>query len=134
MDNVSKIKRSEIMSAVKSTGSKIELSFRKELWHKGFRYRKNSSKYMGKPDIVLKKYRTVIFLDSCFWHGCEDHCRLPKTKREYWIEKINRNKKRDEKVTQYYKDLGWQVIRIWEHDLLNDFNTCVETTTNFLNT
>ena len=122
------------MSAVKSTGSKIELSFRKELWHKGFRYRKNSSKYMGKPDIVLKKYRTVIFLDSCFWHGCEDHCRLPKTKREYWIEKINRNKKRDEKVTQYYKDLGWQVIRIWEHDLLNDFNTCVETTTNFLNT
>jgi DNA mismatch endonuclease (patch repair protein) len=133
MDKVSSKTRSDIMSAIKSTDSKIEISFRKELWRKGFRYSKNSSKYMGKPDIVLKKYKTVIFLDSCFWHGCKDHCRLPKTKKEYWIGKIDRNKKRDVKVTQYYKDLDWQVIRIWEHDILSDFRGCVETTTSFLN-
>jgi len=121
------------MSAIKSKDSKIEIAFRKELWKKGFRYRKNSSKYMGKPDIVLKKYRTVIFLDSCFWHGCKDHCRIPKTKREYWVNKIERNKMRDEKVNQYYESSNWKIPRIWEHDISGDFNRCIKTTTSFLN-
>ena len=116
-DVFSKKKRSEIMSAVKSKDTKIELSFRKTLWQKGYRYRKNSAKYFGKPDIVLKQYQTAIFLDSCFWHGCKKHGTLPATRRKFWTEKINRNKKRDKEVNRHYKKIGWHIIRIWEHDL-----------------
>lgn len=117
MDTVSKTKRSEIMSRVKNRDSKMEISFRKKLWRRGFRYLKNSTKYFGKPDIVLPKYETVIFLDSCFWHGCERHCNLPATRAEFWKNKIERNRQRDEEVTEHYRNKGWNVIRIWEHDL-----------------
>lgn len=116
-DTVSKKKRSEIMSHVKSKNSKIETIFRKELRKKGLRYRKNSNKYFGKPDIVLSKYKTVIFIDSCFWHGCKKHCRLPATRKKYWTEKIERNKQRDKEVNRYYKKISWKVIRVWEHNL-----------------
>ena len=117
MDTVSKQKRSEIMSRVRSRDSKIEISFRKELWKHGFRYRKNSGKYFGKPDIVLPKRKAVIFVDSCFWHGCKKHCRLPAIRKKFWTEKISRNKKRDKEVSRHYKKIGWRIIRIWEHDL-----------------
>lgn len=116
-DVVSKKKRSEIMSTVKSKDTKIEIAFRKALWNKGFRYSKNSAKYFGKPDLVLKKYKTVIFLDSCFWHGCKKHCRIPATNKKYWINKIERNKERDKEVNKHYKKSGWKIIRIWEHVL-----------------
>jgi DNA mismatch endonuclease (patch repair protein) len=109
------------MRAVKSKDTKMEVAFRKKLWEKGFRYRKNSPKYFGKPDITLKKYKTVIFLDSCFWHGCSKHFRLPAARKNYWIPKIKRNKERDSEVNRYYKKLGWMVFRIWEHDLENKF-------------
>lgn len=117
MDTVSKEKRSEIMSLVKDRDSKIEVSFRKELWRHGFRYLKNSGKYFGKPDVVLPKYKTVIFIDSCFWHGCEKHCRLPATRAEFWKNKIEGNKRRDNEVTLHYQEKEWKIIRIWEHDL-----------------
>jgi len=117
MDTVSKKKRSEIMSRVKSRDSKIEVAFRKELWQRGFRYLKNSSRYFGKPDMVLPKYKTVVFIDSCFWHGCKKHCRIPSSRTEYWSRKIERNRKRDETVNKYYREIKWQTIRIWEHDL-----------------
>lgn len=116
-DTVSKKKRSQIMSAVRSKDSKIEVYFRKEIWKVGFRYRKNPRKYFGKPDLALKKHKTVIFVDSCFWHGCKKHCRLPTTKREYWTKKIERNKKRDGEVNRYYKKIGWKIIRVWEHEI-----------------
>jgi DNA mismatch endonuclease (patch repair protein) len=116
-DTVSKKKRSEIMSAVRSKDSEIEVKFRKALWKRGFRYRKNSAKYFGKPDLVLKKYKAVIFIDSCFWHGCEKHCRLPATRKKYWTKKIKRNKKRDKEVNLHYKNSDWQIIRVWEHEL-----------------
>ena len=105
-DIVSKKKRSEIMSKIKSKDSKIEVLFRKELWKKGFRYSKNSTKYFGKPDVVLLKYKTVIFVDSCFWHGCKKHCRIPTVRKKYWTEKITRNKARDKEVSKYYKKTG----------------------------
>ncbi len=117
MDTVSKKKRSEIMSRIRSRDSKIEVSFRKWLWAQGFRYRKNSEKYFGKPDIVLPKYKTVIFIDSCFWHGCKQHCRLPSTRRKFWKDKIERNKQRDKEVNRHYRKIEWKVIRVWEHDL-----------------
>ena len=120
-DIVSKKKRSEIMRAIKSKDTKIELAFRKTLWQKGFRYRKNSSKYFGKPDIVLKKFKTVIFLDSCFWHGCKKHYRIPSVRKNYWTQKIARNAARDKEVSKYYKKQGWKITRIWEHDLNKNF-------------
>ncbi|PIP24242.1 MAG: very short patch repair endonuclease [Candidatus Nealsonbacteria bacterium CG02_land_8_20_14_3_00_37_10] len=118
-DTVSKRKRSEIMRAVKSKDTKIEIAFRKAIWRKGFRYSKNSSRYFGKPDIVLKKYKAAIFLDSCFWHGCKKHCRIPTARKKYWTKKIERNKQRDKKVDRYYKKIGWKVVRIWEHNMKN---------------
>ena len=122
MDTVSKQKRSEIMSHVKSKDSKIETLFRKELWQSGFRYRKNSSKYFGKPDIVLPKYKTAIFIDSCFWHGCKKHCRIPTARKKYWTEKIARNAERDKEVSKHYKKLGWKIFRVWEHEMSKNLN------------
>lgn len=117
MDTVSKTKRSEIMSHVKGRDSKIEVTFRKVLWKNGFRYLKNSTKYFGKPDVVLPKYKTVIFIDSCFWHGCSKHCRIPTSQHDYWVKKIERNKVRDKEVNKFYKKEDWKIFRIWEHDL-----------------
>jgi len=118
-DIFSKKKRSEIMSAVKGKETKLEIGFRKKLWKAGFRYRKNSSKYFGKPDIVLKKFKTVIFIDSCFWHGCKKHGSIPQTRKTFWENKIQRNRERDKEVNQFYKKTDWKVFRIWEHDLEN---------------
>lgn len=116
-DIFSKEKRSSIMSKVRNKDSKIEVEFRKKLWKTGFRYRKNSTKYFGKPDLVLAKYKTVVFIDSCFWHGCKKHGSLPVTRPEFWKRKIERNRARDVEVSQHYYETGWFVIRIWEHDL-----------------
>ena len=116
-DIFSKNKRSEIMSKVRSKGSKIEIEFRKKLWQAGFRYRKNATKYFGKPDIVLPKYKTVIFIDSCFWHGCKKHGSMPQTRKRFWETKIERNKERDKVVDKHYEKIGWKKIRIWEHNL-----------------
>ena len=117
MDTVSKTARSGIMSRVKSQETKLEKSFRKLLWNSGVRYRKNNIKFFGKPDILIKKANTVIFIDSCFWHGCSKHLRMPSSNKKYWETKISRNKKRDQEVNSHYKKLGWRIIRIWEHDL-----------------
>lgn len=121
-DNISKEKRTATMKAIRSKDSKIEVVFRKELWKMGLRYIKNSSKYFGKPDVLLKKDKTVIFIDSCFWHGCKKHCRIPTTHRKYWTQKIERNIERDREVVLFYKNLSWKVIRIWEHQLKNSEN------------
>lgn len=117
MDTVSRQKRSETMSAIRNKDTKIEVAFRKDLWQKGVRYRKNSAKYFGKPDVLLKKHKIVIFLDSCFWHGCKKHGSIPVTRKKFWTEKIERNKERDKEVTKYYKKEGWNSIRVWEHNL-----------------
>jgi DNA mismatch endonuclease (patch repair protein) len=116
VDKVSKEKRSEMMSRVKNKDTKLEILFRKELWKLGFRYSKNSTKYVGKPDLTLPKYKTVIFIDSCFWHGCKKHGSIPATNRDFWVTKLNRNKERDKEVSKFYKKQGWQVIRVWEHE------------------
>jgi len=120
VDIFSKEKRSGIMSKVRNKDSKIEVEFRKKLWKAGLRYRKNSTKYFGKPDLVLKKYKTVIFIDSCFWHGCDEHGSVPRTNKKFWKEKIARNIERDREVDSYYKKIDWNIVRIWEHDLKNN--------------
>ncbi|MDQ1147032.1 DNA mismatch endonuclease (patch repair protein) [Bacillus sp. SORGH_AS 510] len=117
MDKLTNEQRTRNMKAVKSKGTKLEEMVNKELWTRGIRYRKNNKNLLGKPDISIQKYKVVIFIDSCYWHGCEQHGSIPATNREFWVNKIKRNKERDNEVTEYYQNKGWNLLRIWEHDL-----------------
>lgn len=104
------------MARVKSMDTKPEVFIRKFLFSNGFRYRKNSKLLPGKPDIVLSKYQTVIFVNGCFWHGhknCEAST-LPKSRIEYWGKKISSNIERDKRNIKSLRKLGWKVIIIWE--------------------
>lgn len=121
VDNLSKEDRLKTMRAVKSKETKIETKVTKYLWSCGVRYRKNVKDLFGKPDIAIKRRKIVVFIDSCYWHGCSEHCRLPASNNDYWKAKIERNMARDKEVTNYYKEREWRIIRIWEHDLKSDF-------------
>lgn len=117
-DNHSKEVRSMNMSHIRSTNSKPEEKVRKYLFSKGLRYRKNVRTLPGCPDIVLPKYKTVIFVNGCFWHH-HDCGRFvwPSSNEEYWHKKINRNVERDKENTQSLIDAGWRVLVIWECEL-----------------
>jgi DNA mismatch endonuclease (patch repair protein) len=107
------------MSRIRSRNTKPEILVRKFLFAHGFRYRLHDKKLPGTPDIVLPKYRTVIFVHGCFWHGHQS-CRyfvIPKTKTEWWLNKINRNIANDIKSAGMLKERGWRVINIWECEL-----------------
>ena len=111
--------RSYNMSRIRSKDTKPEELVRKYLFSKGFRYRKNDVRLPGKPDIVLPKYKTVIFVSGCFWHGHQG-CRYfvwPKNNAEFWKKKIGDNIQRDDKICSLLKELGWNVIVIWECEL-----------------
>src|SRR3954471_11684899 len=112
----SKEVRSYNMSRIKGKNTKPEMLVRKFLHAYGFRYRLHVKDLPGKPDIVLPKYKTVIFVHGCFWHGHEG-CRyyvVPKTRTDWWVTKIGRNKDNDAKVAEQLEGLGWKVIVIWE--------------------
>ena len=117
-DNHSKEARSRNMSHIRSKDTKPEVAVRKYLFSKGFRYRKNVRDLPGCPDIVLPKYRTVIFVNGCFWHK-HDCPRFvwPSSNQEYWRTKIERNVERDEQNYRLLKNNGWSVILIWECQL-----------------
>lgn len=122
MDNHTKEVRSYNMSRIRSENSKPEELVRKYLFSKGLRYRKNVKTLPGKPDIVFSKYKTVVFINGCFWHG-HQNCRyfvMPKTNTEYWDKKIDNNIKRDKLVYEQLSDLGWTVLVVWECDLKKD--------------
>lgn len=118
-DTFSKTIRSYIMSCVKSKNTKPEIIVRKFLYKIGYRYRINFKKLPGSPDIVFQKYRVAIFINGCFWHGHQNckRFRIPKTKEEYWINKIQKNIIRDELNQQKLKNMGWKVYIIWECQL-----------------
>lgn len=118
MEKISKEKRSKIMSAIRSRNTKPEMIVRKYLFAHGFRYRINHPRLPGHPDIVLRKYRSCIFVNGCFWHGhdCQKG-HLPKTRQEFWTEKINRNKQRDKEEQRKLADMGWHCITVWECEL-----------------
>lgn len=119
MDHLSKEKRSWNMSRIRSTETKPEERVRKYLFSKGFRYRKNDKRLPGKPDIVLPKYRAVIFINGCFWH-CHKGCgraNIPKSNLEYWKIKLENNVRRDHEEYQKLTDLGWNVLVVWECEL-----------------
>jgi DNA mismatch endonuclease, patch repair protein len=115
--------RSYNMSQIKGKNTKPEIMVRKFLFSNGFRYRLHDKKLPGKPDIVLSKYRTVVFVNGCFWHGHEG-CRyfvIPKTRTEWWTNKIVQNKKSDSENYTKLIDLGWKVITIFECKLRKEF-------------
>ena len=127
------------MAAIRGKDTKPEMIVRKGLWSRGFRYRLNSPRLPGHPDLVLKKYRTCIFVNGCFWHAHlvefppndslelsvesleniknSPCCKIPKTNREFWVEKIRRNKERDIEEQKRLAEMGWHCITIWECEL-----------------
>lgn len=119
MDILSKEQRHKNMAAIHSANTKPEMIVRKYLFSHGFRYRLNHPRLPGRPDIVLRKYHTCIFVNGCFWHGhkgCKYYV-IPKSNTEFWTNKINRNIARDERVQKELAQMGWHCITIWECDL-----------------
>ena len=116
IDTYTPDQRHRNMAAIHSSSTKPELKLRLALWRQGFRYRVNVKRLPGSPDIVLPKYRTVIFVHGCFWHGHKDckNASTPKTNTEFWIAKIARNQQRDQEVWRQLEAKGWSVIIVWE--------------------
>ena len=128
-DTLSPAQRHRVMSHIHSRGTKPELKVRQWLWRHGYRYRLNVKSVPGKPDIVMRKYRTAIFVNGCFWHGHalqwdsdtslvhSPCCKLPASNREFWENKIRRNQQRDQENYQVLLQNGWNVIVVWECQL-----------------
>jgi DNA mismatch endonuclease (patch repair protein) len=120
-DTFPRKKRSEIMSHIRSRNTRPEMIVRSLLHKEGYRFRLHNEKLIGKPDIVMKKHRTVIFVHGCFWHQ-HPHCSratVPKSNREYWLPKLRRNIERFDKVRKQLEEAGWKVIVIWECETRN---------------
>lgn len=128
MDNHTKEQRRKNMQAVKNKDSQIEVLLRKELWRRGLRYQKNSKKVFGKPDIVFLGKKVAVFCDSEFWHGYdwENKQKEIKTRREFWIPKIERNIQRDIEVTRLLESEEWTVLRFWGNEIKNNLDECVD--------
>ena len=130
MDNLTKEQRHKNMQNIKSKDTEIEVQLRKALWAKGYRYRKNDKKLPGKPDIVLGKFKIVIFCDSEFFHGKDWEVlksRLEKgTNPEYWVKKIENNRRRDDEINKELTFEGWTVIRFWGKDIKNKLDECIK--------
>lgn len=129
MDNLTPEQRKKNMKHIKSKDTSIEIKLRKELWSRGYRYRKNSKYLPGKPDIVLTKYKIAIFCDSEFFHGKDWEVLKPRLENsnnsEYWIKKISQNMERDEEINKELLVHGWTVIRFWGKDILKNVDECV---------
>lgn len=123
------ISRSENMRRIKSKDTSIETMLRKELWRKGYRYRKNCADIYGKPDICFKGKKIAVFCDSEFWHGKNllEGKYIPKTNTDFWVKKIKRNIERDSEVNNFLEKKGWTVLRFWEEDIRTNIFNCVET-------
>ena len=133
MDKLSAEQRHNNMAAIHSKDTKPEMIVRRGLWRRGFRYRLNSPRLPGHPDLVLKKYRTCIFVNGCFWHGhnvalpqienlelrikSSECCKIPKANREFWVAKISRNQQRDIEEQRKLAEMGWHCITVWECEL-----------------
>ncbi|MEW6302045.1 MAG: very short patch repair endonuclease [Verrucomicrobiota bacterium] len=117
-DTFSRAKRSKIMAAVRSRGNKAtEIRFVRILRGQKIAGWRRGSRLCGKPDFVFLRSKLAVFVDGCFWHGCKRHLRVPATNREYWLRKIQRNVTRDKATVRVLRKAGWNVLRIWEHEL-----------------
>ena len=120
--------RSKLMGKIKGTGTKPEVLLRKALWEKGIRYRLHVKHLPGKPDIVINKYRIVIFVDGEFWHGYkwQEKKKKIKVNRDFWIPKIERNMQRDKENEITLTESGYNVVRFWEHEIKKNIIACVK--------
>ncbi|MDR2343848.1 MAG: very short patch repair endonuclease [Spirochaetaceae bacterium] len=140
MDVLTPEQRSNCMSRIRGSDTKPEIFFRKALWKWGIRYRKNVKKLFGKPDIAIKKYKLVIFIDGDFWHGNDWKERHFSSQEEllasysdFWQKKISRNIKRDKEVNEYYQKNGWIILRFWATEIKKDLNACIIKTIEIIN-
>lgn len=119
MDRMTPEQRHRCMASIRSRDTRPELIVRRFLWREGFRYRLTHRGLPGRPDLVLRRYRTVIFVNGCFWHGHADcpYYRLPRTNVDFWERKIERNRERDLSVRERLRDMGWHTIVVWECQL-----------------
>ena len=132
MDHLTPQQRHKNMAAIRSKNTRPEMIVRKGLWKRGFRYRLNHRRLPGHPDLVLRRYRTCIFVNGSFWHGhlttsvmhdaqCvmegSECCKIPKTNRDFWVAKICRNKERDKEEQRRLAEMGWHCITVWECEL-----------------
>ena len=126
MDRLTAQQRHKNMAAIRSKDTNPEIVVRHGLWKRGFRYRLNHKRLPGHPDLVLRKYRTCIFVNGCFWHGhhvdttileSSDCCKIPKTNRDFWVAKIRKNKERDKEEQRKLAKMGWHCITVWECEL-----------------
>ena len=126
MDHLTPQQRHKNMAAIHSKNTKPEMIVRRGLWKRGFRYRLNHKRLPGHPDLVLRKYRTCIFINGCFWHGhlvdsktmeSSACCKIPNTNHDFWMTKIRRNKERDKEEQRKLAEMGWHCITIWECEL-----------------
>ena len=123
-DRLTRERRSWNMSRIRGKDTEIEVKVRRYLFSQGFRFRKNVSKMPGKPDIVLPKYRTFVFIHGCYWHrheGCKN-CTTPTTNREFWLKKFEENMERDLRCKQILEAEGWNVLVLWECEIKGDFD------------
>ncbi len=117
-DVFTKQKRSDVMARIRSHGNKdTELALIKVFRAYKITGWRRRQALPGRPDFVFRNHRLAVFVDGCFWHGCAEHSRPPKSNRSYWQEKMIRNRARDREVTHALRKLNWRVVRIWEHDL-----------------
>lgn len=126
--------RSKIMSKIRGKNTKPELVFRKALYNEGYRYRIDYRRLIGRPDIVLKKYKTVIFIDGEYWHGhnWKERKQKIKTNREFWIAKIERNMQRDREVNEELERLGYKIFRFWESEIKKELECCLQKVIDYL--
>ena len=129
-DVLTKEQRHKNMQNIRAKDTKIEVILRKALWHKGYRYRKNYKKLSGHPDIVLTKYKIAIFCDGEFFHGKDWEVLKPRLEKsnnsEFWINKISRNRERDDEVNKILLAEGWTVIRFWGNDIKKKTDECIQ--------
>lgn len=128
MEKISKEKRRRIMQSIRGKDTKIEVTLRKELWDRGYRYRKNHKALPGKPDIVFLGKKIAIFCDGDFWHGkdWEKNRHRIKSNSDFWVSKIERNIQRDSEVDSALREMGWKVLRFWESEINENLDLCVK--------
>ena len=118
--------RSEQMSAIRSKNTKPEVLLRQAVWASGLRYRRHYRTPLARSDFAFLSQKVAVFVDGCFWHGCPLHYTRPGTREEFWAKKLRENVERDRRQTLGLEEMGWLVLRVWEHEVMEDLEGCVE--------
>lgn len=122
--------RSFMMSRIRGSDTDPEMALRSELWRRGLVYQVKTKAPVGRPDLVIESSKIAVFIDGCFWHGCPDHYVRPRTRDEFWSAKLAENTTRDAAQTKSLEELGWRVVRVWEHEVYESLADVIETIVN----